>query len=63
MNEAADIAIVGAGIVGTATAAYLAEAGLKVVVFDRSGVCEETSSGNAGALAFSDVLPLARKGM
>jgi D-amino-acid dehydrogenase len=63
MNEAADIAIVGAGIVGIATAAYLAEAGLKVVVFDRSGVCEETSSGNAGALAFSDVLPLAHKGM
>jgi D-amino-acid dehydrogenase len=63
MDEAIDVAIVGAGIVGVATAAHLAEAGLRVVVFDRTGVCEETSSGNAGALAFSDVLPLAHKGM
>ena len=58
-----DIAIVGAGIVGICTAAYLAEAGFEVTVFDRTGICEETSSGNAAALAFSDVLPLAQKGM
>lgn len=63
MNEAADITIIGAGIIGIATAAHLAEAGFKVVVFDRTGICEETSSGNAGAFAFSDVLPLAHKGM
>jgi len=62
-NDAADVAIIGAGIVGIATAAHLAEAGFRVVVFDRSGVCEETSSGNAAAFAFSDVLPLAHKGM
>ncbi|PLP60228.1 amino acid dehydrogenase [Mesorhizobium loti] len=58
-----DIAIIGAGIVGICAAAYLTEAGRKVVVFDRTGVCEETSSGNAAAFAFSDVLPLAQKGM
>jgi D-amino-acid dehydrogenase len=58
-----DIAIVGAGIVGICAAAYLAEAGHAVTVFDRTGVCEETSSGNAAAFAFSDVLPLAQKGM
>lgn len=58
-----DIAIIGAGIVGVAAAAYLAEAGRRVTVFDRTGVCEETSAGNAGAFAFSDVLPLAHKGM
>lgn len=63
MTEEIDIAIIGAGIVGICAAAYLAEAGRKVVVFDRSGVCEETSSGNAAAFAFSDVLPLAHKGM
>ncbi|RUU39448.1 FAD-binding oxidoreductase, partial [Mesorhizobium sp. M6A.T.Ce.TU.002.03.1.1] len=34
-----------------------------VTIFDRTGICEETSSGNAAALAFSDVLPLAHKGM
>jgi D-amino-acid dehydrogenase len=62
-QPATDIAIVGAGIIGICTAAYLAEAGYKVTVFDRTGVCEETSSGNASAFAFSDVLPLAHKGM
>ncbi len=58
-----DIAIVGGGIVGICAAAYLAEAGRNVTIFDRTGICEETSSGNAAAFAFSDVLPLAHKGM
>jgi D-amino-acid dehydrogenase len=62
-NPDAGIVIVGAGIVGICSAAYFAEAGEKVLVLDRTGVCEETSSGNAAALAFSDVLPLAHKGM
>jgi D-amino-acid dehydrogenase len=58
-----DVAIVGSGIVGICAAAYLAEAGRAVTVFDRTGICEGTSSGNAAAFAFSDVLPLAQKGM
>ncbi|MEI8697624.1 MAG: FAD-binding oxidoreductase [Mesorhizobium sp.] len=58
-----DIAIIGGGIIGVCVAAYLAEAGRNVTIFDRTGICEETSSGNAAALAFSDVLPLAHKGM
>ena len=57
------ILIVGAGIVGISCAARLAEAGHDVTVIDRTGICEETSSGNAAALAFSDILPLAQKGM
>jgi D-amino-acid dehydrogenase len=57
------IAVIGAGIVGICAAAYLAEAGRSVTVIDRTGICEETSSGNAAAFAFSDVLPLAQKGM
>ncbi|QND68116.1 FAD-binding oxidoreductase [Mesorhizobium loti] len=58
-----DIAIIGGGIIGICAAASLAEAGRKVTIFDRTGICEETSSGNAAAFAFSDVLPLAHKGM
>ena len=58
-----DIAIIGGGIIGICVAAYLVEAGRKVVVIDRTGICEETSSGNAAALAFSNILPLAHKGM
>lgn len=57
------IAIIGGGIIGVCIAAYLAEAGRNVTIYDRTGICEETSSGNAAALAFSDVLPLAHKGM
>jgi D-amino-acid dehydrogenase len=62
-DRANDVAVIGAGIVGIAVAAHLAEAGLRVELIDRTGICEETSSGNAAALAFSDVLPLAQKGM
>ncbi|TGS70604.1 FAD-binding oxidoreductase [Mesorhizobium sp. M3A.F.Ca.ET.201.01.1.1] len=62
-GEAEDIAIIGGGIIGICAATYLAEAGRRVTVFDRTGICEETSSGNASAFAFSDVLPLAHKGM
>ncbi|KRB21042.1 NAD(P)/FAD-dependent oxidoreductase [Mesorhizobium sp. Root172] len=62
-GEAEDIAIIGGGIIGICAAAFLAEAGRNVTVFDRTGICEETSSGNAAAFAFSDVLPLAHKGM
>ncbi|QND50975.1 FAD-dependent oxidoreductase [Phyllobacterium sp. 628] len=58
-----DIVIAGAGIIGIAIAAFLAEAGRKILVIDRQGICEGTSSGNAGALAFSDILPIASKGV
>ncbi|MBA1141034.1 FAD-binding oxidoreductase [Mesorhizobium sp. CCANP35] len=58
-----DVAIVGGGIVGICAAAQLVEAGRSVTIFDRTGICEETSSGNAAAFAFSDVLPMAHKGM
>ena len=62
-GPSAGTVIVGAGIVGICTAFRLAEQGATVTVIDRTGICEETSSGNAAALAFSDVLPLAQKGM
>ena len=59
----ADVVIVGAGIVGLASAYKLVEAGRKVVLVDRTGIAEETSRGNAGAFAFSDIMPLATKDM
>jgi D-amino-acid dehydrogenase len=54
-SQSSDIAIIGAGIIGICAAAQLAEIGRGVTVFDRTGICEETSSGNAAAFAFSDV--------
>ena len=59
----ADVVIIGAGIVGVATAFKLREAGRDVLLIDRKGIAEETSRGNAGAFAFSDILPLATKDM
>jgi D-amino-acid dehydrogenase len=58
-----DVAIVGAGIIGIATAFKLQEVGRNAVLIDRKGIAEETSRGNAGAFAFSDVIPLATSGV
>jgi D-amino-acid dehydrogenase len=58
-----EIAVVGAGIVGLAVAFHLQREGRKVVLVDRGGVAEGASYGNAGAFAFSDVLPLASPGI
>ncbi|MEO4000920.1 FAD-binding oxidoreductase [Mesorhizobium sp. CAU 1732] len=63
MTHTIDSAVIGAGIIGCAVAAALSDAGRQVTVFDRTGICDETSAGNAAAFAFSDVLPLAQKGM
>lgn len=59
----ADVVIVGAGIIGLASAFKLVEAGRSVVLIDKTGLAEETSRGNAGAFAFSDIMPLASKDM
>jgi D-amino-acid dehydrogenase len=58
-----DVAIIGAGIIGISTAFKLQEAGRNAVLIDRKGIAEETSRGNAGAFAFSDVIPLATSGV
>ncbi|GLK74737.1 FAD-dependent oxidoreductase [Ancylobacter dichloromethanicus] len=58
-----EITIVGAGIVGLATAFHLLAEGHRVRLVERGGVAEGASFGNAGAFAFSDILPLASPGM
>jgi D-amino-acid dehydrogenase len=58
-----DVAVIGAGIIGLATTFKLIEAGRGVVLIDRKGIAEETSRGNAGGLAFSDILPTASSGV
>lgn len=63
MQAKKSVSIIGGGIVGVATAAILSENGYDVTIIDRSGICEETSAGNAGAFAFTDVLPIASKGI
>lgn len=58
-----DVAIIGAGIIGLACAQTLQETGRSVTLIDPAGIANRTSAGNAAALAFSDVLPLASRGL
>lgn len=51
--------VIGAGIVGLATAWHLQERGVSVTVVDRTGVAAGSSWGNAGWLAPGKTIPLA----
>jgi D-amino-acid dehydrogenase len=51
------ITIIGAGIIGISTAAFLQRAGHKVTVIDRLPPGEGCSFGNAGGVAFAEIVP------
>ncbi|OJY41498.1 MAG: amino acid dehydrogenase [Rhizobiales bacterium 64-17] len=52
-----DVAVLGAGIVGTSVAAQLARRGLSVALVDRAGPGLATSYGNAGIIEGNTVFP------
>ena len=55
--------VIGAGIVGVTIALRLQREGRDVWLIERERVAAQASRGNAGALAFSDILPLASPGI
>lgn len=58
------VVILGSGVVGVASAWYLAKAGHQVTVVDRqSGPAEETSAGNAGQISPGYAAPWAAPGV
>lgn len=59
MSKSDKIVIIGAGVIGINIALALQQRGENVLVLDRKGVCAETSQGNAGCFALTDILPLA----
>lgn len=59
MSDIPDVIVVGAGVVGLSVALAAQARGLSVRVIDREGPAAGASAGNAGAFAFSDILPLA----
>ena len=57
------IVVIGAGVVGLSAAIAAQARGLPVTVLDREGPAAGASAGNAGAFAFTDILPLASPGI
>lgn len=51
MAETADVVVVGAGAVGSATAFYLARAGMKVVLVEREGIASGDSTHATGSFS------------
>ncbi|MCK3778082.1 FAD-binding oxidoreductase [Ensifer sesbaniae] len=58
-----DVIVIGAGVVGLSAAIAAQARGLSVTVLDREGPAAGASAGNAGAFAFTDILPLASPGI
>lgn len=58
-----DVVVVGAGVVGLSAALAAQARGFAVMVLDREGPAAGASAGNAGAFAFTDILPLASPGI
>ncbi|GGB33222.1 D-amino-acid dehydrogenase [Roseibium aquae] len=57
------VVVVGSGIVGLSTAAVLVQRGCSVTILDRDAVAAGASRGNAAAIAWTDVAPLASPGI
>jgi D-amino-acid dehydrogenase len=58
-----DVTVIGAGVIGLSAALMVQARGLTVTVIDREGPAAGASVGNAGAFAFTDILPLASPGI
>lgn len=58
-----DVIVIGAGVVGLSAAIAAQAWGMTVTVLDREGPAAGASAGNAGAFAFTDILPLASPGI
>ena len=58
-----DVIVIGAGVVGLSAAIAAQARGMTVLVLDREGPAAGASAGNAGAFAFTDILPLASPGI
>lgn len=59
----ADAVVIGAGIVGVMTALYLQVDGRNVLLIEREEVAAGASAGNAGILAFPEIIPIASPGI
>ncbi len=58
-HNSQSLAVVGAGIVGVCVALYLQREGYKVTIYDKEGIAQGASKGNAGHFATEQIFPLA----
>ena len=58
-SDVTDVLVIGAGVVGLSAAVAAQARGLSVRVIDREAPGAGASAGNAGGLAFTEILPLA----
>ncbi|HAE49531.1 MAG: amino acid dehydrogenase [Tistrella sp.] len=58
-----EVVVIGAGVIGLSAAIAVQVRGFPVTVLDREGPAAGASAGNAGAFAFTDILPLASPGI
>ena len=59
----ADAVVIGAGIVGVMAAHYLQNDGRNVLLVEREAVAAGASAGNAGILAFPEIIPIPSPGI
>ncbi|MEM7777775.1 MAG: FAD-dependent oxidoreductase, partial [Pseudomonadota bacterium] len=63
MADKPHVVVVGAGIVGVASAVWLQRDGYPVTILDREGPAAGTSYGNAGVLASNSIIPVTTPGL
>lgn len=63
MADKRRVTVIGAGIIGMSAAAFLQRAGRDVTVIDRVGPGEGCSFGNAGGIAFGEIMPMVHSGV
>src|SRR5512137_10654 len=63
MTEKTDVLIIGGGSIGLCAAYYLLKSGRGVTLLDRSAIGAGSSSGNAGHIVPSHIVPLAAPGI
>lgn len=63
LSEKCEVLVIGTGIIGVMSALYLQNAGKSVAFLERGEVARGASAGNAGILAFPEIMPMAAPGV
>lgn len=62
-QEKSDVLVIGTGIIGVMSALYLQLQGRSVTLLERGEISRGASSGNAGILAFPEIIPIPAPGI